>query len=176
MELRKNNYSRMFGKGEILPFEEKVLSSGLCDFVLPANFIKEKDKKWIVYDCSGYTSLSEIKFSGFDEVLEVLEKSLNNLRKVSEFLIDPCKVRMNGQTVFHNLKRRDIKFAYMPAESDSMADNIAELIECLQLKVGNEEKRILREMQERMLCRNMSLREMADHVSMKRRELAGLQG
>ena len=69
--LRENGYRREIGEGRIMPFEEKVLASGLCDFTLPASFINEKDKKWVVYDCGGYTALSELPLTEPDKVLEV---------------------------------------------------------------------------------------------------------
>ncbi len=169
-ELRNNGYTKELGSGEMMPFEEKVLASGLCDFTLPASFINEKERKWVVYDCDGYTSLSELPLTDPDLILEVFEKTLFNLRKASEFLIDPAKVRLCPETVFFDLKKRTVRFAYMPVEDSSVAANVRCLSEYLAERAGRTFSAFIVQMTDEMMMRNMSLREMSAYVALMRRK------
>lgn len=171
MELRQNDYRQKLGRGEILPFEEKVLCSGLCDFTLPASFIRKSDSQFVVYDCSGYTALSELRLEKTDDFLEVLEKAISNLKKASEFLIDPAKITLSEETVYHNLKKRDVKFAYMPLQGSCVARNVSGLIGLLEEKAPEDVRRILKDIDREIREKNMSLKDMVHHVALRRRQL-----
>lgn len=168
--LRDNGYMKELGDGGMLPFEEKVLASGLCDFTLPASFISGKDKRWVIYDCNGFTSVAELPLLGKDEILEVFEKTLFNLRKASEFLIDPAKVMLAPETVYFDLKRRIVRFAYMPVEGSSVAANIRSFSEYLAERADRAFSSVLVNMTDEMIMRNMSLREMSGYVALMRRK------
>ena len=170
--LRENGYRREIGEGRIMPFEEKVLASGLCDFTLPASFINENDKKWVVYDCGGYTALSELPLTEPDKVLEVYEKTLFNLRKASEFLIDPAKVKLGPETVYFDMKKRTVRFAYMPVEGSSVAGNVRSFADYLAARTLAPLSAFITEITEEMMKRNMSLREMTGYVALMRRQPA----
>ena len=167
--LRDNGYRRELGEGRMLPFEEKVLASGLCDFALPASFVSEKEKKWIVYDVSGYTCLAEMPVLDEDLLLEVFEKTLANLAKASEFLIDPAKVMLGPETVYFNPKKRTVRFAYMPVEESSVAANVRSLSEYLASRSYRELSSFIIKITDEMLMRNMQPAEMAAHVALMRR-------
>lgn len=169
-ELRDSGYRKEIGEGWVMPFEEKVLASGLCDFTLPASFVSGNNKRWVMYDCSGFTALSELPLSGPDEILEIFEKTLFNLRKASEFLIDPAKVTLSPKTVYFDMKKRIVRFAYMPAEKSSVAANIRSFSEYLAERTDRAFASVLVEMTDEMIMRNMSLREMSGYVALMRRK------
>ena len=50
MELKKSNYEIEIKKGAMKLFEEKVLFSGMCDFVIPMRFTDAGDV-WLCEIC-----------------------------------------------------------------------------------------------------------------------------
>jgi hypothetical protein len=155
----------------IKPFEEQVLSSGLCDFALPADFVTIKGVRNAVFDSSGYTCLDDIKFRSTDNILELVEKSLSNLNKAGEYLIDPAHIVLDGRTVFQNLKRRDIKFAYVPSRKQRPMENVAALFDYFEKRSSLADGVVLRTISNYIRGRNLSLRDSARHVSYVRKEL-----
>ena len=171
-----NDTKQMIGMGTMMPFEEKVLCSGLCDFTLPASFIREGQDKWVLYDSSGYTCLADLDLGTADFVFEVLEKTIANMRKAVEFLIDPAKITLSERTVFFDLKKRDVKFAYFPDEDGSLAGSVGGLMMYLAERAPGNAAAALRSMEREMKVRNMSLRDMAGYASLVRRDLKSGRG
>lgn len=155
----------------IKPYEEKVLTSGLCDFSLPVCFVSVNGERGAVYDSTGYTCLDNIDFKDTDNVLELVEKTMANLNKASEYLIDPVRIVLDGQTVFQNLKKRDVKFAYIPAENQRGMDNIMSILSYFELRCNRTDAAIIRTLATYIQGRNLSPEEIVKHVSFVRREL-----
>jgi len=172
MELQEVNYEVELPKEAIRPFEEKILASGLCDFIVPMSFLHYKDKSIIKYHCSGYVSVRHLDMDGIKDVMEVVEKTLITLSKAEEFMIRPERITLNTDTAYYNLKRKDVKIAYMPADPDSgtLTEKVSDYIDGLGHAAGSE-KRYLSGLQETMRSENLSLKALADHVGEIRREI-----
>lgn len=153
----------------IKPFEEKVLASGLCDIMLPMDFIGVNEDMDITYDASGYRQINDMDLSDFDLVLEILEKTMGNLEKAGEFLLDPGKILLTKITVHQDPRCRDIKIAYNPGGSGNVITNIAGFIEELSLGLDDSAKEKMDEIREYIMENNLSLKDAACHVSKVRR-------
>ena len=156
---------------KIRPFEEKVLTSGLCDFSRPANFVMADGVKSTVYDSSGYTCLDDMIFKDIDNILELLGKTLMNLDKAGEFLIDPDHIVLDGKTVFQNLKKRDVKFAFVPLREQKHRDNVINIMDYLESRADQDGREIISKLRKYIIGRNLSLRDAAKHISLIRKEL-----
>ena len=157
-------------------FEEQVLSSGLCDFSLPADFVTIGGVRNAVFDSSGYTCLDDIEFKDTDNILELVEKSLSNLNKAGEYLIDPAHIVLDGRTVFQNLRRRDIKFAYVPSRAQQPMENIMALFDYFESRACLADGIVLRTISTYIRGRDLSPRDGARHISYVRKELRKERG
>ena len=156
---------------QIRSFEEKVLTSGLCDFTLPASFITTGGIRNTIYDSSGYTCLDDIAFRDLDNILELLGKTMVNLDKAGEYLIDPAHIVLDGSTVFQNLKKRDVKFAFVPMRTQKPRDNIINIIDYMEERAEIKDRRLINDLKKYIIGRDLPMREAARHISMIRREL-----
>ncbi len=173
MELKENNYEIEIPEESIKPFEEKVLLSGLCDFIIPMSFSSYGGKRKITYECSGYASIKELKISKVRDVFEILEKTLISLNKSTEFLLDPHKITLTPETVYYNLKQKDVKIAYIPSEnkSKSLNDSISFYIDRLSEGVTEEAFKYLASIKENMKKGHHSIKELITKVGEMRREI-----
>ena len=153
----------------IKPFEEKVLASGLCDIMLPMDFVGVNEDKSYRYDANGYRSVKEISPGDFDLVLEILEKTISNLGKAGEFLLDPGKILLNSGTVYQNPRCRDIKIAYVPEGSGSTMTNLLRFIGDLAAGLEGEDRERLLKAKDFIEENNLSLGDAANHISEIRR-------
>lgn len=156
---------------QIRPFEEKVLASGLCDFSLPASFVNIQGEKNAVYDSSGYTCLDDIRLRDTDNMLELIEKTAANLGKAGEFLIDPAHIVLDGKTVFQNLRKRDVKFVFLPSRKQKPMENMMTLLDYFEKRAEGEDKEILKVMSRYFKGRDLKPEDMVRHLSAVRREL-----
>ena len=158
------------------PFEEKVIASGLCDFSLPAAFVTVNDVRQAIYDSSGYTRLDGLEFANIDEMLELLEKSMANLKKAGEFLIDPDQIVLNGKTIFMDRRRRDVKFVYVPSRMQRPMQNVLELTDYLENQAQPIQKQILSRLSDTIKEEHLSLKESATRTAVVRREIRKIAG
>ncbi len=172
MNIKENNYTLEFPEEAVLPFEERVLASGLCDFALPMRFSTSKGVRSIYYECSGYTALSELKISNVRDIYEVLEKTMITLSKINEFLLDINKVSLDLDTIFYHLKHRDIKIAYVPEESDErIMRKILRLIERLGANGDATTKEYLKRTAEAIDRNNYSIGDIIRFIGNLKREM-----
>ncbi len=172
MNLVEKNFVIEVKETKVMPFEEKVLTSGLCDFVLPMKFKKSKGMSKITYDCSGYSTISQIKLQGIKDILEILEKTLITYNKSNEFLINSEKIALTVDTVFYHLKYRDVKIAYIPSqEHRSFKENLEIFINQLKEYGDGQSRRILDKTYEEIQCRNLNAKEAINYIGSLRREL-----
>ena len=124
MELKKSNYEIEIKKGAMKLFEEKVLFSGMCDFVIPMRFTDAGESRKITYDCSGCVALRDMYPLSTGEIFEILEKTLLTLNRSVEFFIPHEKVKIDKDTVYYDMKRKKVRIAYMPIEGASLKENL----------------------------------------------------
>jgi|GEM_PF-606473 len=141
-DLRQAGYRLEFCVDDILPFEEKVLASGLCDFALPMSFASDGRRRYVTYDCSGYMSLADMKLSGAKQIFEMIEKTLITYNKTDEFLIDADKMLLARNTVYYHMKYRNVRLAYIPSGTKRL-DNILRFISELACGADAETQRYL---------------------------------
>ena len=173
MDLKEKNYEIEIPEESIKSFEEKVLLSGLCDFIIPMSFSSYGGKRKITYECSGYASVKELEISKVRDVFEILEKTLLSLNKSTEFLIDPLKITLTPETVYYNLKQKDVKIAYIPSEnkSKSLNDNISFYIDSLSEGAAEEACKYLDHIKESMKKGHHSIKDIITKVGEMRREI-----
>lgn len=172
MNLKENNYRMEFPEGAILPFEERVLASGLCDFALPMAFTTSKGVKTITYECTGYTPLSALKISSVRDTYEILEKTMITLSKVNEFLIDINKVTLDMDTVFYHLKHKDVKIAYVPENTGKrILQKTLDFVRCLGENGDPRTKEYLRRTADAIDLYNYCLRDIIRYIGTLKREI-----
>ncbi len=172
MNLKEMRYQVDVPEGRIRPFEERILSSGMCDFALDMTFATLRDSKHITYDCGGYIGAGEMDLSDLRKRFEILEKALISLNKAGEFFIDRDKILLNTDTVFYNPKYKNVKLAYYPREKDVIIlDNVLGFLEALGERTTAQGKSYLDRVAEIYRNNNCDLSDMIQGAGELRREL-----
>ena len=171
MRLRETGYEIKIEKNDIKPFEEKVLFSGMCDIVMPMQFSNVGEQKIITYNCSGYAALRDMQLVNTKEIFEVLEKTLLTLNKTIEFFILPEKVTLNKDTVFYNLKKKNIRIAYVPTNDGSLYEHLNDFIDELAEDAKEETVEYLKSVKNDLHLYNRNLKELAGFVSEQRKRI-----
>ena len=114
MNLRKSGYEIEVKRENVSRLEEKMLESGLCNFVVPIWISREGDKVKINYECSGLTSMRELHLKRPKETFEIIEKALLSLNHSRDFYIPPEKLKLSMDTIYYNRQNRSVKIAYVP--------------------------------------------------------------
>lgn len=172
MTIRENDFKLDIEEGLILPFEEKVLASGLCDVILPMRFAGGHGRRSLMYECSGYTAVSELDLRGIRDIYEVLEKTVLTLAKAQEFLLFPEKIVLSGETVFYHLKHRDVKIAYVPdIEKRSIGSKLKKFIDELASYGDDNAKSYLKRTSSAIAIYNYNLKDTVNHVGEIKREM-----
>lgn len=156
---------------DIMEFEENLIASGTCDFILPARLMYEKTRLIINYDAGGYVCLSDFEVLGLEELLELLEKTLINLKSISQYLIIPERVTLNEETIYQNMRNGEVKFIYIPKREESIITGVLRFIGILERYVMPESKRFVAEIYAIIRKYNLPLEDMITLVVIKRREL-----
>lgn len=171
MNLRECGYELEIEGDAIKPFEEKILFSGLCDFIVPMSFSNIDNKKKITYDCSGYASLRDMKLIGAREVFEVLEKTLLTLNKSVDFFVPHDKVTINKDTIYYNLKKKNIRIAYIPSKKGSLTEHIGNFIDELSESADDATTEYLMSVKHDLHLYNRNLKDLAGFVSEQRKRI-----
>lgn len=171
MELKKSNYEIEIKKGAMKLFEEKVLFSGMCDFVIPMRFTDAGESRKITYDCSGCVALRDMYPLSTGEIFEILEKTLLTLNRSVEFFIPHEKVKIDKDTVYYDMKRKKVRIAYMPIEGASLKENLEEFIDELSQGAGEETVEYLMSVKDDLDRYNRNLKEVAGFVAEQRKRI-----
>lgn len=171
MNLRENSYEIELEKWKVKEFEEKILFSGLCDFIIPMSFSDINDKKKIKYNCSGYSSVRDMNVESINEVFEIIEKTLITLNKSVEFYIPHEKVRLNLDTVFYDLKRKRVRIAYMPEENGTLMEHLNYFLDQLSENVAEDTAEYIKSLKLDLNMNNRNLRDMAVFVSEQKKRI-----
>ncbi len=171
MELRKNNYEIEIQKNDMKVFEERMLFSGLCDFIVPMRFTEKADKKKITYNCNGYVSLRDMMPLSPNKLFEILEKTLLTLNKSVEFFIPHNKVTLSVDTVYYDNKKKKVRIAYIPARKGELNKNLNSFLDELVQSADDEAKEYLISVKGDLNKFNRSLRDMAAFISEQRKRI-----
>ncbi|MEG0918360.1 MAG: DUF6382 domain-containing protein [Bacilli bacterium] len=171
MNLRETNFTLKVNYEDIKPFEEKVLSSGLCDFAIPMTFYNHKNERNITYDCSGYSSIRDIKPTTTNEVFEIIEKTIITLNKTREFLIRPSKLTLTVDTVYYNMKYKDVKIAVVPCHEEVTIKKIVDFIIQLEAFANEETKEYINCLVKNIDSKNSNMKDMLIYIREQRRVL-----
>lgn len=171
MELKKNNYEIEIKKGAMKLFEEKVLFSGMCDFIVPMRFTDADDVRKITYNCSGYIALRDMYPLSTGEIFEILEKTLLTLSKSVEFFIPHEKVRIDKDTVYYDMKKKRVRIAYMPLNGSNLRENLVGFIDDLAQGADEETVEYLMSVRKDLDRYNRNLREVAGFVAEQRKRI-----
>ena len=171
MNLRDNGYEIELEKWKVKEFEEKVLFSGLCDFIIPMSFSDLNDRKKIKYNCSGYSSVRDMNIASINEIFEIIEKTLITLNKSVEFYIPHEKVRLNLDTVFYDLKRKRVRIAYMPEEDGTLMEHLNFFLDQLSDIADEDTVEYIKSLKLDLNMNNRNLRDMAVFVSEQKKRI-----
>ena len=171
MNLRDNGYEIELESWKVKEFEEKILFSGLCDFVIPMSFSDTKNSKKIKYNCSGYSSIRDLQASSTKEFFEIIEKTLITLNKSVEFYIPHEKVRLDIDTVFYDNKRKRVRIAYIPEEEGTLMEHLNAFFDQLLELAAEDTVEYIRSLKEDLNFNNRSLRDMAVFVSEQKKRI-----
>ena len=171
MNLRETNFTLKVNYEDIKPFEEKVLASGLCDFAIPMTFYNHKNERNITYDCSGYSSIRDIKPTTTNEVFEIIEKTLKTLNKTREFLIRSTKLTLSIDTVYYNMKFKDVKIAFVPCEEGNINERIVDYINQLKTFANEETTEYIKCIVDSIDSKNSNMKDMLIYIREQRRIL-----
>lgn len=171
MNLRKSGYEIEVKGEDVSRLEEKMLESGLCNFVVPMWISREGDKVKINYECSGLTSMRELHLKRPKETFEIIEKALLSLNHSRDFYIPPEKLKLSMDTIYYNRQNRSVKIAYVPERNHSIAGSINGLIDEVKLTVNEETKEYLNLIKEDIEAEKRNLRQIAGYISEYRRSI-----
>ena len=171
MDLKTNGYEIEMEKWKVKEFEEKVLFSGLCDFIIPMSFSNLTDKKKIKYNCSGYSSVRDMNIKTTKEIFEIIEKTLLTLNKSIEFYIPHEKVKLNIDTVFYDMKRKRVRIAYMPEEEGTLMEHLNFFLDQLLQVAGEDTEEYIKSLKTDLNLNNRNLRDMAVFVSEQKKRI-----
>lgn len=171
MNLRDNGYEIELEKWKVKEFEEKVLFSGLCDFIIPMSFSDINDRKKIKYNCSGYSSVRDMNIKSINEIFEIIEKTLITLNKSVEFYIPHEKVRLNVDTVFYDLKRKRVRIAYIPEEKGTLMEHLNFFLDQLSEIADEDAVEYIKSLKLDLNVNNRNLRDMAVFVSEQKKRI-----
>ena len=171
MNLRDNGYEIELESWKVKEFEERILFSGLCDFVIPMSFSDLNNRKKIKYNCSGYSSVRDMKVNTLSEFFEIIEKTLITLNKSIEFYIPHEKVRLNVDTVFYDKKRKRVRIAYIPEEKGTLMEHLNVFFDELLEMANDDTVEYIKSLKEDLNLNNRSLRDMAVFVSEQKKRI-----
>lgn len=171
INLKKNNYRIQVGTGTFYEYEERVLSSGLCDVTLPMQFLFHGNVTQVFYHCSGYTALGELKLNTPREWFEVLGKLMMTLRKAQEFLLDEERMTLELTTIFFHRKQRNVKIAFFPCAPEGTGKKICRLIQKIQKEADQETAEYLQRLHQNIVRDNLDLAAMTRLTANLRREI-----
>jgi hypothetical protein len=89
---------------ELLPFEEKILTSGCCGAAPPAVILSVEGRRIIRYDITGLTRFADYPFRHADQVLGVLYEIPLLLLDAEDRLLRADKFALNEESLFVNAK------------------------------------------------------------------------
>lgn len=169
--LRDTSYEIELEKWKVKEFEEKVLFSGLCDFIIPMSFSDMNNKKKIKYNCSGYSSVRDMDISSINGIFEIIEKTLITLSKSIEFYIPHEKVTLNIDTVFYDNKRKRVRIAYMPDDKGTLMEHLNCFLDQLANLVDEDGLEYINSLKRDLNLNNRNLRDMAVFVSEQKKRI-----
>ncbi|MGI6721953.1 MAG: DUF6382 domain-containing protein [Anaerovoracaceae bacterium] len=171
INLRDSDYRMQVDAAEIKEYEERVLSSGLCDFALPMYFMHRGERTELCYECSGYRCAADMELTTAKDCFELLEKALLTLKKAGEFLVEQEKITLSRETVYFHSRRRNVRIAFFPGERCCMEKKAAAFVEELADNSGEQARTYLEKLQQLMVRDNLDLTAGINEIGKIRREL-----
>lgn len=172
MNLKEQGYEIELERWQVKEFEEKILFSGLCDFIIPMSFSNVESRKKITYNCSGYSSVRDMKVKTAKEIFEIIEKTLLTLNKSVEFYIPHEKVRLDIDTVFYDRKRKRVRIAYIPEETGTLTEHLENFFGQLCENAEEDAVCYIDSLKEDLALNNRNLKDMAVFVSEQRKRIS----
>ena len=170
MNLKDNNYTLEFAKEDIKTYEERVLSSGLCDFAIPMRFTLYRGKRRVRYECSGYMALSDLESSDIGNILDIIERTLIMLKSAKDFLIDPDKVTLTKETVFYNARTGNVRIAYIVKKGSSVQSNVVSFIDSFMETDNQRTRDCLDKLGHDISIKNLSLEDSINRIGELKRK------
>lgn len=177
MQLKEMNYELNLPGDSILPFEQRMLESGLCSFALPMDFVRSGSGLTVRYACCGYVALEDLGMLPPGLAFEILEKIFLALRASFDCLLNPGKMTLRLDLVYYHPEQRQVRILYLPwAAAPAEEGSLSGFLSAFRSKLAPEGQPYLDRLSDEHRIRNRSLREMANLTAEIRRELydAGL--
>lgn len=159
--------------GCIHEYEKIMLSSGMCSFFLPMQFLDDDTAETAWYNCSGFAPLSSYQIEKTEDALYILEKVLLILNKSVEYFISPAKTTISTETVFYNKDTDEVKMAYIPlnTQKQNMRKNLASFTIQLKQDIRDGRSSYLTDASKYILQHNYDFKDMINKVGTYKRQL-----
>ena len=177
MELKKTNYELKLPEQAILPFEQRMLESGLCGFAMPMRFVRSGAGLTVRYECSGFIALEDLGILPPGLAFEILEKVFLALRSSFDCLLNPRRMTLGLDLVCYHPDQHSVRILYLPGNPRPGENGSLEtFLEAFRTLLTREGQPYLERLIVELSTRNRSLREMANLTGEIRREIydAGL--
>ena len=177
MEPRKMNDELNLPCDSILPFEQRMLESGLCSFALPMYFVRSESGLAVRYERCGYLALEDLGTLAPGLAFEILEKIFLALRSSFDCLLNPSRMTLRLDLVYYHPEQRQVRIQYLPWDGAPMEEGtLSGFLSAYRSRLSPEGQLYLDRLSAEYRLRNRSLRELANLTAEIRRELydAGL--
>ncbi len=106
---------------EDFPYEEKIniLTSNVCEGILPISAGREGKLIYGYYDTAGYRRLSSYKEIDARNILTVAERTIEAIERCSEHLFFAEEYLITLDTVYIDSHFKNVRFAYTPDRDEA---------------------------------------------------------
>ena len=170
----------------IMDFEKRMLCDSDCPFTLPMHFISDEESMKAYYDFTGYIQLEEyIKRNKVSDstnresqntifdALDVLNKILECLKGMEEYLLFTERISIHTDLVFIDLCNKHLAFAFYPNEmiGKPLQSRIIDIVDSINGLYGDvEAEQFLEKFKDYIYKRNPGLDGMIGNLGILQRE------
>lgn len=169
------NFEKMYDKGMIREYEQKVISDGICESFIPISFIDEGSKMRLIYKYDGYLMISECRFRQIIQLFNIIDLVIMNVEEAFDYMIEPARLEIKGNTVFYRRDTEEIRLAFSVSDNDSgFTENLISFMNELMLRYDGNSGEYMDKLKEYILKYNpdfSSIRKKIKELKMQIRKL-----
>ena len=153
--------------------EIAVLGMGRCSAFLPTTFMWDDETLTAVYECTGFSPLSDFRIEHTADILYILEKLLTGLQRSQEHLILPERILLSSETVFYDQKTGSIRMAFVPVKvsEPDIHRNLLQFLLSIRVDLCDHFHSYIDRFAHRSVDENMDIDSMLTLVGLLRREI-----
>lgn len=170
-----HNFEIIYDRDEIHAYEKEIVSEGICSSFIPASFFREDDKLKVIYTYDGYLRIRECRFREIKQVLNLVERVLEDIEDAMDLFIDINRISFSIDTVFYDQRSEDVRMAFLVAEDGMVfSQRIAHFIAGLTAVYDGPGRGIIDRLSKSIKKDNISFETIRDTVSEVRAEVIRL--